>query len=182
MSSTKEQSKEYQKAYYQEHKEQINAASKAYYQAHKQERQEYQKAHKEQRRASMKSWKTAHRESEKTKKKAWRAANKDKIKAYTRDYSKLYIKSDVNSLGKTKHSIRLKSQKILKKMNLHIPCYQIHHCFGYEDPSKFIYISKSLHLKIHQFLRDNKISADTDHWMQIRDIVNNTDEFMYIKC
>ena len=67
-------------------------------------------------------------------------------------------------------------------MNLKIPGYEIHHCFGYEDPSKFIYISKELHLKIHQYLRDNNIDADTDHWMAIRDLVNNADEFMYIKC
>ena len=67
-------------------------------------------------------------------------------------------------------------------MNLHIDGYEIHHCFGYEDPSKFIYISKSLHSKIHQYLRDNNIDASTDHWMHIRDIVNSTDEFMYIKC
>ena len=67
-------------------------------------------------------------------------------------------------------------------MNLKISSYEIHHCFGYDDPSKFIYCSKELHLKIHQFLRDNNIDADTDHWMAIRDIVNNSNEFVYIKC
>ena len=134
---TKEERKEYMKAYRQAHKEQHKEYKKAYYQAHKEDRKEYQKA---------------------------------------------YMKADVNSFGETKNSIRQKSRYILKQMNLNIPDYEIHHCFGYEDPSKFIYISKSLHLKIHRFLRDNKISADTDHWMQIRDIVNDTDEFMYIKC
>ena len=93
-----------------------------------------------------------------------------------------YKKADLNSLGQTKQSIRLKSISILKQMNLKIQGYEIHHCFGYEDASKFIYISKELHLKIHQFLRDNNIDADTDHWMDIRDIVNSADEFMYIKC
>ena len=152
---TKEQRKEYLKAYYQAHREE----AKAYYQAHKEE------------------------------KKAWKEENIEHYKAYQKAYmkehreeNKAYMKSDVNSLGQTKKYIRQKSRYILKKMNLNIPDYEIHHCFGYEDPSKFIYISKSLHLKIHQFLRDNKISADTDHWMQIRDIVNDTDEFMYIKC
>ena len=134
---TKEEYKEYKKAYYQAHKEERNKKMKAYFQAHKEERKEYDKAYK---------------------------------------------KADVNSLGQTKNYIRKKSNDILKQMNLKIPGYEIHHCFGYEDASKFIYISKSLHLKIHQFLRDNKISADTDHWMAIRDIVNSTDEFMYIKC
>ena len=114
--------------------------------------------------------------------KAWRDSNLDKYRDYQKDYQKYYYKSDVNSLGQTKGSIRQKSKYILKKMNLKIPDYEIHHCFGYEDPDKFIYISKSLHHKIHQYLRDNNIDADTDHWMQIRDIVNDTDEFTYIKA
>ena len=134
---TREERKEYQKAYYEAHKEQHSAACKAYYEANKEQWKEYQKA---------------------------------------------YNKSDLNVLGQTKQSIRQKSRRILKQMNLHIPGYQIHHCFGYEDPSKFIYISKSLHLKIHQLLRDNNIDAASDHWMAIRDLVNSTDEFTYIKC
>ena len=141
----------------------------------------------------MKAWKEANKESEKAKKKAWREANKEKVKEYYhahkdkrkpyyQAYMKEYNKSDVNSLGQTKQSIRQKSNYILKKMNLHIDGYETHHCFGYDDPSKFIYISKALHRKIHNYLRDNNIDADTDHWMQIRDLVNSTDEFMYIKC
>ena len=153
---TKEERKEYKKAYYQAHKEERIAAAKAWQEAHKEQYKAYQKAYK----------------------KVWNAAHKEQYKAY----QKAYTKSDVNSLGQTKNYIRLKSNKILKKMNLHIPGYETHHCFGYEDASKFIYISKSLHLKIHQFLRDNNIDANTDHWMAIRDLVNSTDEFMYIKC
>lgn len=148
--------KEYKKAWYQAHKAQQKAKQKAYYQAHKEEAK-----------ASMKAWQQSHKEY---------------YRDYQRDYMKAYLKSDVNSLGQTKSSIRVKSKSILKKMNLHIPGYEIHHCFGYEDPAKFIYISKALHLKIHQYLRDNNIDAGKDHWMQIRDLVNSTDEFMYIKC
>lgn len=144
--------KEYLKAYHQAHKEQLNAKMKAYHQANK----EYEKA-------KMKAWKEIHREE-------WNA------------YSKEYTKSDVNVNGQTKESIRKKSRRILKQMNLHIPGYEIHHCFGYEDPSKFIYCSKELHLKIHQLLRDNGIDASTDHWMAIRELVNDTNEFWYIKC
>ena len=139
-------------------REEIKAYSKAYHKAHRQHLLEYNKA-----------WYQAH----KAYKKAWREANKEHIKAYT--------KSDLNSLGQTKHSIRVKSKRILKKSGIKIPGYQIHHCFGYEDASKFIYCSKSLHLKIHQYLRDNNIDADTDHWSQIADIVNSTYEFIYIK-
>ena len=156
---TKEEKKEYSKAYYQARKEEY----KAWYEAHKEEKKTYYQAHKE---------------SHKAKMKAWRDSHKEQYKAYSINYSK----SDVNSFGKTKNSIRNKSLNILKKSGINIPGYEIHHCFGYDDPSKFIYISKSLHLKIHQYLRDNNISADTDHWMAIREIVNDTDEFMYIKC
>ena len=134
------------------------------------DRREYMKAYYQAHRATMKGW----HEANKARCKAWREAHKQEMKAY--------IKSDVNSLGQIKHSIRMKSLNILKQMNLHIDGYEIHHCFGYEDANKFIYISKSLHLKIHQFLRDNNIDASNDHWMHIRDLVNDTDEFVYIKC
>ena len=164
---TREEHKEYMKAWYQAHKEDIKTQQKEYYQAHKEQAKAYYEANKEACKASMK---------------AWREDHKEECKEYNKAYMKAYYKSDINALGQTKHSIRLKSRYILKNMNLNIQDYEIHHCFGYENPSKFIYISNSLHLKIHQFLRDNKISADTDHWMQIRDIVNDTDEFMYIKC
>ena len=137
---------------------------------------------KEERKAYMKAWKEAHKEQEKAAKKAWKEANKEQVKAYMKAYMKAYQKSDLNSLGQTKNSIRKKSLNILKKMNLHIDGYQIHHCFGYEDPSKFIYCSREMHRTIHQFLRDNNIDASTDHWMLIRDLVNSTDEFVYIKA
>lgn len=149
---TKEEMKAYKKAWCEANKEQVKAYKKAYNQAHKEER--------------------------KASAKAWRESNKEHYNEYMNDYTK----ADVNSLGLTKNSIRKKSKNILKKMQLNIPGYEAHHCFGYEDPNKFIYISRALHLKIHQFLRDNNISASCDHWMQIRDLVNDTDEFVYIKA
>lgn len=137
----------------------------------------------------MQAYYQAHKEEAKAKNKAYYQAHKEECKAYYQAHKeqynvnqKAYQKSDVNSLGESKNNIRTKSRQILKKMNLNIPGYEIHHCFGYEDASKFIYISKSLHLKIHQYLRDNHIDAGKDHWMAIRDLVNATDEFMYIKC
>lgn len=155
----KEQCRAYQRAYYEAHKEKINAAAKAWYQEHKEECK-----------ATMKAWREENRDYWK----AWNATHREEVKAYK--------KAEVNSLGQTKSSIRWRSRHILKQMHLHIPGYEIHHCFGYDDPSKFIYISRSLHLKIHQYLRDNNIDAGHDHWMAIRDMVNATDEFMYIKC
>ena len=181
----KKERKEYNKAYYQANKEELIAKSKAYYQANKEQAKAWIEAHKEQIKERKKAYIQAHKEQIKEQKKAYYQAHKEDYKAYNQAHKeqyKAYKKADVNSLGQTKHSIRKKSNNILKQMNLKIPGYEIHHCFGYEDASKFIYISKSLHLKIHQYLRDNKISADTDHWMAIRDIVNDTDEFMYIMC
>ena len=167
----KEYMKEYMKAYRQAHREQYKARAKAYYQANKEEIIAKKKVY-------MKAYNQAHREEHKARVKAYRQAHKEENNAYTTAYNQ----SDLNSLGQTKNSIRIKSRRILKQMNLKIPHYEIHHCFGYEDASKFIYISRSLHRKIHQYLRDNNISADSNHWMQIRDIVNNTYEFIYIKA
>ena len=132
---------------------------------------------KKDRKEYMKAYYQAHKEEKKAQKKAYYQAHKEKKKAYI----KAYMKTDLNSLGQTKNSIRCVSNNILKKMKLKIPGYEIHHCFGYDDPTKFIYISKSLHLKIHQFLRDNNIAADSDHWMQIRDMVLHCNEYFYAK-
>ena len=85
-----------------------------------------------------------------------------------------YKKSDLNLLGQTKDSIRNKSNSYLRKYGKKIPGYQIHHCFGYEDPSKFIYCSKEMHLKIHQFLRDNNIDADSDHYDKIKQLLDDS--------
>ena len=164
MSWTKEERKEYMKAYYQAHKEHYKA---------------YIQATKEQRKAYKKEWYEANKESEKAKKKAWNEAKKEQRKAYRQahkedynEYIRNYKKNDVNSLGQTKESIRHKSNYILKKSGIKIPGYEIHHCFTYDDPSKFIYCSKEIHLKIHQFLRDNNIDADSDHYEQIKHLLD----------
>ena len=164
---TKEEAKAYKKAWREANKDQVKAASKAYYQAHK-----------DQVKAANKAYYQAHKEELKAYAKAYNQANKDQVKAYSKEYKR----ADVNANGETKDSVRRKSRRILKQMNLHIDGYEIHHCFGYEDASKFIYCSREMHRTIHQFLRDNNISASCDHWMHIRDLVNSTDEFMYIKC
>lgn len=97
-------------------------------------------------------------------------------------YSKEYLRNDLNSSGKTKCSIRAKSRRILfdKRHHTKLKEYEIHHCFGYDDPSKFIYIPKSLHNKIHQYLRDNNIDTDNDHYNAIKYILNDCEEYMYI--
>ena len=151
--------KEYLKAYYQEHKEEAKEQKKAWREVHKEEIKKYMKAYFQ-----------SNKEEIKEKNKTYYKAHKEECFSYKKDY----IKSDLNSLGQTKHSIRCKSQKILKKSGIKIPDYQIHHCFTYDDPSKFIYCSKEIHLKIHQFLRDNNIDADTDHYEQIKHLLDDS--------
>lgn len=93
-----------------------------------------------------------------------------------------YKKNDLNSSGKTKNNIRNQSSYILFDMRHHIKLddYEIHHCFGYEDPSKFIYIPKSLHDKIHRYLRGNNIDANSNHYDCIKYMINECEEYTYI--
>jgi len=121
---------------------------------------------KEQHRAYNKAYTEAHKEQSKAYYKTYIQEHKEQIKAY-------YM-SDLNKLGQTKANIRSKSKYYISKYGKKIKGYEIHHCFGYEDAYKFIYISKSLHLKIHQYLRDNNISADSDHYEQIKHLLDDT--------
>lgn len=106
------------------------------------------------------------------------AGHRDQFNATMRNF----LSEDVNSAGVTKNRIRVQSNKILSECHSKLPGYQIHHCFGYDDPNKFIYIPKVLHLKIHQLLRDQKIPSDSDHWMAISDLVNSCEEYTYIRA
>ena len=142
-------------------KEQRKAYSKTYYQAHKDENKAY-----------MKAWHEAHKEERKTYMKDWQAKHKEQYNAYHKAYQKEYSKADLNSLGQTKQSIRIKSRYYLKKYGTKIHGYEIHHCFTYDDPNKFIYCSREMHLKIHKFLRDNNIDADSDHYEQIKHLLD----------
>lgn len=104
---------------------------------------------------------------------AYREAHREEIKEYNKEYFKSYRKSDVNSFGQTKDNIRAKSNKYLKKYGIKIPGYEIHHCCSYTEPYKFIYCSKEMHLKIHQYLRDNDIQADSNHFEQIKHLLDD---------
>ena len=161
----KEKQKAYQKAYYQAHREEMNAKMKAWRQAHREERKAYRKAYNK-----------AHREEQK-------AYQNDYYKAH-REERNAYHKSDTNSLGQTKQSIRLKSIRYLFNVLKHtkLKNYEIHHCFGYDDYRNFIYIPKSLHLQIHQYLRDNSIDADTDHYNKIVHLIIDCEDYVYIKA
>ena len=150
--------KEYWKSYYQAHKKEHKARRKAYY-----------KAHKEEVKSRSRAYYQANKEECNARSKAYYQANKEELNEYIREYKK----ADVNSLGQTKESIRKKSQKYLKKLGTKIEGYEIHHCCSYTEPYKFIYCSKEMHLKIHQYLRDNNIQADSDHYVQIKHLLDD---------
>ena len=160
-------SKEYMKAYYQAHREELKAYQNAYNKAHREEQKAYHRAHREELKAYQKAWRQSHREEQKAYHNAYNKAHREERKAY--------IKSDTNSLGQTKDSIRAKSNYYLFNTLRHtkVEGYEIHHCFGYDDFKKFIYIPKELHLQIHQFLRDNEIDADSDHYSRIEHLIVN---------
>lgn len=133
-------------------------------------RKEYAKAWRESRKDQSKAWRESHKEYMKE----WKESNKEHYRGYQKEYQKAYSKSDVNALGQTKQSIRVKSQRYLKKSGIKIHGYEIHHCFGYEDPSKFIYCSREMHRTIHQYLRDNNISADSEHYKYIEHLLDDS--------
>ena len=133
---------------------------------------------KEERREYMRKYYAEHREYYKK----WRAEHREEYREYQRGYMKKWKAEDLNNNGVTKNRIRHESGRILDNCHTKLPGYEIHHCFGYEDPNKFIYIPKSLHLQIHQLLRDKKIPADSDHWFAIRDLVNSCEEYTYIRA
>lgn len=105
-----------------------------------------------------------------------------KDKETQRVYHKTYQMSNLNNNGITKVSIRNRSKYILhiKRNHSKLENYEIHHCFGYDDPNKFIYIPKYLHLEIHQRLRDLNISADSNHYNAIVDLINSCQQYTYI--
>jgi len=148
------------KAHYQANKDEIKEHGKTYYQLHKNKWKEHYQLHKD-------KWKAHYQEQ------------KAKYRAYHRAYSK----SDTNSSGATKSSVRSRSSGYLFNTLKHtkLAGYEIHHCFGYEDYKCFIYIPKELHLQIHQYLRDNNISADSNHFSQIVHLINDWDDYTYIK-
>lgn len=105
----------------------------------------------------------------------------NKVKEYNKAYyqenkeqCKAYKQVDVNALGQTKDSIRHKSRYYLNKYGKKIEGYQIHHCCTYTEPYKFIYCSKEMHHLIHEYLRAHNIDADTDHYEQIKHLLDDS--------
>ena len=140
---------------------------KAWRDAHKDEIKDYYKAYN-------KSYYQSHKKENTARCRAYIESHKEEVKDYQREWHKAYNKVDVNSLGEPKINIRMKSQYYLKTHGTKIQGYQIHHCCTYSEPYKFIYCSKEMHLKIHNYLRKNHISSDTDHYEQIKHLLDDT--------
>jgi hypothetical protein len=153
--------------------------------------------HKERRREYMRKRVAEHREEYREKhkeyKRKWRAEHREECREHNRnrrsehleerrEYMRKYIGQNLNQSGEKKHTIRLRSHRYLFSKHAKLDDYQIHHCFGYEDFKKFIYVPKTLHTQIHMLLRDLKIQSDANHWIAIRELVNSCDQYTYISC
>ena len=134
------------------------------------DRKEYKKAWYQAHKKEVKARSKAYRESHKEERKAWYQSHMEERKEYQKEYKK----ADVNSLGQTKYSIRKKSIYYLSKHGTKIEGYEIHHCCSYTEPYKFIYCSKEMHLKIHAYLRQHNIESDSDHYEQIKHLLDDT--------
>ena len=113
-----------------------------------------------------------------------RYSNDSEYKQQVMDEHKNYVKdkyaNDENY--RFKHNTRVSSYHILFKKRHHskLKGYEIHHCFGYDDPSRFIYIPRELHRAIHALLRDNSIDADSNHFNSIAQLINECTEYAYL--
>ena len=147
----------------------------------KQKRKEYAEQNKERLKEYHQNYGKNYRLKNKEKIKNWNKENHEHIKEYGREYYKNnkeyvydYMYSDTNSLGQTKHSIRGKSQYYLRKYGKPIEGYEIHHCFTYNEPYKFIYCPRKLHRLIHSYLKQHNIDADTEHYEYIKHLLDDT--------
>lgn len=102
----------------------------------------------------------------------WYLNNKEKCYAYK--------DNETNKFDITLKYIRGKSKSYLKSHHSILKDYEIHHCFGYEDYRKFIYIPKELHSKIHSLLKENNINPKENHWKYIVNLINNFEKYTYI--
>lgn len=124
--------------------------------------------------AYMKVWRKEHVKEYRETMKKWQ-------KVHAKEWND-YQMSQRNEIGKRLGNVRDASSYYLFKTLKHnkLKGYEIHHCFGYDDHTKFVYIPKTLHFKIHQYLRNNKIDAKSNHYNEIVQMINECTEYTYI--
>lgn len=112
--------------------------------------------------------------------------NEPEYKQQIMDKHNIYVKDKYanDKDYKLKHNIRTESRRILfdKRHHSKLKGYEIHHCFGYDNAAKFIYIPRELHRAIHALLRDNNIDADSNHYKYIANMINECTEYTYISA
>jgi len=168
---TKEEEKEWNKKYYQEHKQEcLNRAKN------------WAENNLERRNNNKKLWDIKNKDLNKIKKAEYYNDNKEELNAkhkewiknnrdYKNNYSKEYLQ---NQRQYFMSQCRAKSRAYLNKYGQKIEGYQIHHCCTYAEPFKFIYCSREMHRLIHSYLRQHNISADDEHYDYIKHLLNDT--------
>ena len=104
--------------------------------------------------------------------------NTPEYKEYAKQYARNYTRDPEH---KRLYNCRAASNRILRKLGIRVDGYEIHHCWGYDDPSKFVYIPRRLHRDIHIALNEAGIDAKNNHWDHIKDIIMNYKGFTLIK-
>lgn len=112
----------------------------------------------------------------------WCRKNGLSVPDWAQEAAKRYkVEVDVTSDGKPRRNVRATSKKYLKRFGIEKQKgYVIHHCCGYENPDKFVYLPVELHNKIHKFLRANNIIADSNHYDMIKNMLSESDKPTFV--
>lgn len=112
----------------------------------------------------------------------WCRKNGLTVPDWAQEAAKRYkVEVDVTSDGKPRRNVRATSKKYLKRFGIEKQKgYVIHHCCGYENPDKFVYLPVELHNKIHKFLRANNVIADSNHYDMIKNMLSESDKQTFV--
>jgi|11_taG_2_1085331.scaffolds.fasta_scaffold00723_18 hypothetical protein len=109
-----EDTKAYNKAYYEKNKEELRAKNKAYREKIKERLKTYSKAYYEKNKEELNAKNKAYREKNKERLKAYREKNKEKIRAYTKKYKEKHYANQLKRLygiGLHEYNLMLTEQK-----------------------------------------------------------------------
>ena len=112
----KEQRKEYNKKWYQEHKEEKKQCSKQWYQKHKEEKKQWRQEHKKEKNQYNKQYNQEHKEEKKQYNKQWRQDHREQTKQYNKQWSKNRYQIDI--MYRLNRIIRSAIKQSLKKNSL----------------------------------------------------------------
>ena len=112
----KEQRKEYNKKWYQEHKKEKNQCSKQWYQKHKEEKKQWRQEHKKEKNQYNKQYNQEHKEEKKQYNKQWRQDHREQTKQYNKQWSKNRYQIDI--MYRLNRIIRSAIKQSLKKNSL----------------------------------------------------------------